>query len=105
MMQALSNFHTFKDAIIKAQVRMGKRGAKEDFFILNFELLQSFRGTVERLGTLMQFLADMTEHLLITHCKDLFVQTDWQVNDFMEQSVWILNCQESMELFHLYTLL
>ncbi|KAG1789210.1 uncharacterized protein HD556DRAFT_1244286, partial [Suillus plorans] len=74
MTQALSDFHAFKDAIIEAKVRRGKKGSKEDFFIPKLELLQSFRGTVERLGTLMQFSADMTERLLITHCKDLFVQ-------------------------------
>ncbi|KAG2339117.1 hypothetical protein BDR05DRAFT_977844 [Suillus weaverae] len=75
MMQTLTDFYLFKDAIIETQARGGK----------------GFRGTVERLGTLMQFSADMIERLLITHCKDLF-------------SVWILNCQESMELFNLYAL-
>ncbi|KAG1798677.1 hypothetical protein EV424DRAFT_1352509 [Suillus variegatus] len=64
MTQALSAFHTFKDAIIEAQARRGKKGSKEDFFIPKLELLQSFRGTVERLGTLMQFSADMTDREL-----------------------------------------
>ncbi|KAG1798706.1 hypothetical protein EV424DRAFT_1474987 [Suillus variegatus] len=91
MMQSLSDFHTFKHAVIEAQARRGKKGVKEDFFIPKLKLLQSFRGTVERLGTLMQFSADMTERLLITHCKDLF-------------SVRILNCQESIELFNLHSL-
>ncbi|KAG1793381.1 hypothetical protein EV424DRAFT_1336031 [Suillus variegatus] len=104
MTQALSDFHTFKDAIIEAQARRGKKGSKEDFFIPKLELLQSFRGTVERLGTLMQFSADMTERLLITHCKDLFVRTNRRANNFVEQSVRILNRQESMELFNLYAL-
>ncbi|KAG1855180.1 hypothetical protein DFJ58DRAFT_716259 [Suillus subalutaceus] len=67
-------------------------------FILQTPCCQCFRGTVERLGTLMQFLADMTECLLITHCKDLFVQTNWQANDFVEQS-------ELIKLFKLYVLL
>ncbi|KAG1843883.1 hypothetical protein F4604DRAFT_1884546 [Suillus subluteus] len=97
MAQALSDFHAFKDAIIEAQARRGKKGSKEDFFIPKLELLQSFRGTVERLGTLMQFTADMTEHL--------FVRTNWRANDFVEQSVQILNWQESIELFNLYALL
>ncbi|KAG2056599.1 hypothetical protein BDR06DRAFT_981314 [Suillus hirtellus] len=59
----LLDFHTFKDTIIEAQARRGKKGSKE------------------------YFLVDMTEHLLITHCKDLFVQTNQQANDFVEQSV------------------
>ncbi|KAG2029506.1 hypothetical protein BDR03DRAFT_1018285 [Suillus americanus] len=104
MVQALSDFHAFKDAIIHAEARRGKKGVKEDFFIPKLELLQSFRGTVERLGTLMQFSADMTERLLITHCKHLFECTNRRSTDFMEQCVRILNCQESMELFNLYTL-
>ncbi|KIK34957.1 hypothetical protein CY34DRAFT_110084, partial [Suillus luteus UH-Slu-Lm8-n1] len=105
MTQALADFHATKDAVIEAQARRGKKGAKEDFFIPKLELLQSFRGTVERLGTLMQFSADMTERLLITHCKDLFGRTNRRVNDFVEQAVRILNRQESMELFNLYALL
>ncbi|KAG1800875.1 uncharacterized protein HD556DRAFT_1304861 [Suillus plorans] len=105
MVQALSDFHAFKDAIIEAKARRGKKGAKEDFFIPKLELLQSFRGTIERLGTLMQFSANMTECLLITHCKDLFARTSRRVNDFMEQCIRILNRQESMELFNLYALI
>ncbi|KAG1842449.1 hypothetical protein C8R48DRAFT_679004 [Suillus tomentosus] len=104
MAQALSDFHVFKDAIVDAEARRGKKGVKEDFFIPKLELLQSFGGTVERLGTLMQFSADMTEHLLITHCKHLFGRTNRRSTDFTEQCVRILNRQESMELFNLYAL-
>ncbi|KAG2741692.1 hypothetical protein P692DRAFT_20879866 [Suillus brevipes Sb2] len=104
MVQALSDFHAFKDAIIDAEARRGKKGVKEDFFIPKLELLQSFRGTVERLGSLMQFSADMTERLLITHCKHLFERTSRRSTDFTEQCVRILNRQESMELFNLYAL-
>ncbi|KAG1718386.1 hypothetical protein EDD22DRAFT_983580 [Suillus occidentalis] len=104
MVQALSDFHASKDAIIDAEARRGKKGVKEDFFIPKLELLQSFRGTVERLGSLMQFSADMTERLLITHCKHLFERTSRRSTDFTEQCVRILNRQESMELFNLYAL-
>ncbi|KAG2346736.1 hypothetical protein BDR05DRAFT_997143 [Suillus weaverae] len=105
MVQALSDFHSFKDAIIQAGARKGKKGIKEDFSIPKLELLQSFDGMIKKLGTLMQFSADMTERLLITHCKDLFPRTSRQIKDFMEQCVRILNRQESMEMFGLYTLL
>ncbi|KAG1795240.1 uncharacterized protein BJ212DRAFT_1489820 [Suillus subaureus] len=90
MMQALSDFHSFKDTIVAAEVRKGKNGVKEDFFIPKLELMQSFEGTIRRLGTLMQFSADTTERLLIMHCKDLFPR-------------WLDN--ESMEIFGLYALL
>ncbi|KAG1885930.1 uncharacterized protein F5891DRAFT_1132660 [Suillus fuscotomentosus] len=105
LVQALSDFHSFKDTIIWAEARKGKKGIKEDFFILKLELLQSFDGTIRKLGTLMQFSADMTERLLITHCKNLFPWTSQQIKDFMEQCVCILNRQESMEIFDLYMLL
>ncbi|KAG1848760.1 hypothetical protein DFJ58DRAFT_729794 [Suillus subalutaceus] len=105
MVQALSDFHSFKDAIIQAEARRGKNGSKEDFFIPKLELLQSFDGTIKKLGTLMQFSADVTEWLLITHCKDIFPWTSRQIKDFTEQCVRILNRQESMEMFGLYTLL
>ncbi|KAG1901636.1 uncharacterized protein F5891DRAFT_1128051 [Suillus fuscotomentosus] len=105
MVQALSDFHSFKDTIVQAEARKGKKGIKEDFFIPKLELLQSFDGTIKKLGTLMQFSADVTERLLITHCKDLFPRTSQQIKDFMEQCVRILNRQESMEMFGLYTLL
>ncbi|KAG1896381.1 uncharacterized protein F5891DRAFT_958756 [Suillus fuscotomentosus] len=105
MAQALADFHSFKDAIVDAEARRGKNGAKEDFFIPKLELLQSFCGTVERLGSLMQFSADVTERLLITHCKDLFSRTSRQSKDFALQCVRILNRQEAMEIFDLFALL
>jgi hypothetical protein len=61
MVQALSDFHIFKDTIIQAKARKGKNGTKDDFFIPKLELLQSFDGTIKKLGTLMQFSADVTE--------------------------------------------
>jgi hypothetical protein len=105
MTQTLSDFHSFKDAIVAVEARKGKNGVKEDFFIAKLELLQSFEGTIKRLGTLMQFSADTTERLLITHCKQLFPRTARQSKDFTEQCVRILNRQESMEIFDLYALL
>ncbi|KAG0692649.1 hypothetical protein DFH29DRAFT_817299 [Suillus ampliporus] len=105
MVQALSDFHAFKNAIIEAKARRGKKGVKEDLFIPKLELLQSFKGMIERLGTLMQFSADVTERLLITHCKDLFPQTARQSKNFTEHCIQILNRQELMEIFDLYTLL
>ncbi|KAG1877844.1 hypothetical protein DFJ58DRAFT_720607 [Suillus subalutaceus] len=84
MEHTLSDFHSFKGAIIKAEARRGKGGIKDNFFIPKLKLLQSFKGMVQRLGTLMQSSADTTEHLLITHCKDLFQQTAQQSKEFTE---------------------
>ncbi|KAG2045898.1 hypothetical protein BDR06DRAFT_985719 [Suillus hirtellus] len=89
MVQSLADFHSFKDAIIDSEARRGKNGAKEDFFIHKLELLQGFCG---------MFLADVMEHLLITHCKDLFSWTSRQSKDFALQCVWILNRQEDEDV-------
>ncbi|KAG1813400.1 hypothetical protein EV424DRAFT_1565654 [Suillus variegatus] len=89
MVQALADFHSFKDAIVDVEARRGKNGVKEDFFIPKLELLQSFCGMVERLGSLMQFSAD----------------TSQQSKDFALQCVRILNWQEAMEIFDLFALL
>ncbi|KAG1818770.1 hypothetical protein EV424DRAFT_1347576 [Suillus variegatus] len=105
MVQVLSDFHSFKDAIVQAEARKGKKGIKEDFFIPKLKLLQSFNGTIKKLGTLMQFSADVMEQLLITHCKDLFPWTSRQIKDFTEQCMRSLDRQESMEMFNLYMLL
>jgi hypothetical protein len=105
MMQALSDFHYFKNAIVTTTARKGKKGVKEDFFIPKLEIMQSFKGTIKRLGMLIQFSADTMEHLLIMHCKDLFLWMAQQSKGFMEQCIHILNCQESMEIFDLYMLL
>ncbi|KAG1741632.1 hypothetical protein EDB19DRAFT_1895054 [Suillus lakei] len=48
--------------------------------------------------------ADTTEHLLITHCKNPFSWMAHQSKDFTEQCMWLLNCQESMEIFNLVSL-
>ncbi|KAG2044581.1 hypothetical protein BDR03DRAFT_930573 [Suillus americanus] len=99
MVQALSDFHSFKDTIIQAEARRGKNGSKKDFFIPKLELLQSFDGTIKKLGTLMQAVAD---HTLKGHFP---ADVPANLKDFMEQCMRILNCQESMEMFGLYTLL
>jgi hypothetical protein len=104
MVQALQDFHVYKDAIIEAEARRGKKGAKEDFFIPKLELMQSFEAAIRRLGSLMQYTADVTERLLITHCKDLFEWTSRRNQDFVEQCVRFLNRLESMEIFGVYTL-
>ncbi|KAG1900153.1 uncharacterized protein F5891DRAFT_1128621 [Suillus fuscotomentosus] len=95
MVQALSDFHLFKNAIVDTETI---------FFIPKLELLQSFRGMVMKMGRLMQFSADITERLLITHCKHLFERTNRRSTDFTEQCIRILNHQESMELCNLYAL-
>ncbi|KAG1819088.1 uncharacterized protein BJ212DRAFT_1446220 [Suillus subaureus] len=82
----------------------GKSSAKDDFFIPKLELMQSFAHAISHVGLLMQWMADMSECLLITHCKHPFECTSCQ-RDFILQIAHILNREETIRLFDLYTLL
>ncbi|KAG2029520.1 hypothetical protein BDR03DRAFT_880521 [Suillus americanus] len=104
MAQALQDFHLNKQAILDAEARQGKGGAKDDFFIPKLELMQSFTCAVFNVGSFLQWTADISEHLLITHCKHLFERTSHQ-RDFILQIARILNREETIRLFDLYTLL
>ncbi|KAG0704067.1 hypothetical protein DFH29DRAFT_997953 [Suillus ampliporus] len=104
MSQALRDFHEHKQAIINAEARRGKSGAKDDFFIPKLELMQSFARTVFSVGSLLQWTADVSECLLITHCKHPFERTSRQ-RDFVLQVARILDQEENIRLFDLYMLL
>ncbi|KAG1870011.1 hypothetical protein F4604DRAFT_1881348 [Suillus subluteus] len=104
MTQALRDFHCNKQAILDAEARQGKSGAKDDFFIPKLELMQSFARAIFHVGSLMQWTADVSERLLITHCKHPFERTSRQ-RDFVLQIARILDREETIRLFDLYTLL
>ena len=72
MEASLAEFHMTKAAIITAGARRGKSTVKEDFNIPKLELLLSFAHAIRRSGGLIQYTADISERLLITHCKMLF---------------------------------
>ncbi|KAG1855604.1 hypothetical protein F4604DRAFT_2042398 [Suillus subluteus] len=84
MSTALSDFHDHKQTILDAE---------DNFFIPKLELMQSFTRAILHVGSLIQYSADVSECLLITHCKHPFEKTSRQ-KDF-----------EGIRLFELYTLL
>ncbi|KAG1873059.1 hypothetical protein DFJ58DRAFT_713602 [Suillus subalutaceus] len=84
MIQALRDFHDHKQAIIDAEARQGKGGAKDDFFIPKLELMQNFARAIFNVGSLLQWTAD---------------------RDFILQIARILDREETIRLFDLYTLL
>ncbi|KAI6020817.1 hypothetical protein BKA83DRAFT_4464486 [Pisolithus microcarpus] len=100
MENSLSEFHATKDAILNAG---GHRG-KDHFNILKLELMLSFVGAIRRSGGLIQYSADVSERLLITHCKTPFTRTNGQ-SDFTKQIIRLLDCQECMHLMDVYLLL
>ncbi|KAG2036264.1 hypothetical protein BDR03DRAFT_1056640 [Suillus americanus] len=99
-----NEFHNCKVAILEAEARQGKSSVKEDFYIPKLELLLSFAKAIRNNGGLIQFTADVSEQLLIAHCKSPFTRTSKQ-KDFGEQIVHILDREERMRQSDLYLLL
>ncbi|KAH7903179.1 hypothetical protein BJ138DRAFT_1021044, partial [Hygrophoropsis aurantiaca] len=104
MESSLREFHTHKDAILRAHGRKTSTGVKDDFFIPKLELLHSFANAVRNNGAIIQYTADVSERLLITHCKHPFERTS-KNKDFTTQVTRILDREESMRRFDIYTLL
>ncbi|KAG1791079.1 uncharacterized protein HD556DRAFT_1433078 [Suillus plorans] len=105
MVASLKEFHDYKHAILDAGARRGTKGTLNNFIIPKLELLQSFASFTKDTGALIQWTADVTERLLITHCKLPFERTSRQSRTFTEQIVDILNREESMRRFQLYLFL
>ncbi|KAG1889013.1 uncharacterized protein F5891DRAFT_1131908 [Suillus fuscotomentosus] len=89
---------SMKHAILDAGARRGTKGTLDNFIIPKLELLQSFASFTKDTGALIQWTADVTERLLITHCKLPFERTSRQSHTFTEQI-------ESMQRFQLYLFL
>jgi len=104
MVNALQSFHTLKHFITEAEAQRTKTGVRTDFNIPKLELFQSFAKVIETVGTLPQFTADVCKRLLVTHCKQTFERTS-RNRDFTEQVVRILDREERMRLFNLYSLM
>ncbi|KAG2029027.1 hypothetical protein BDR03DRAFT_936897 [Suillus americanus] len=105
MVTSLEEFHNHKHAILDAGARRGTKGTLNNFIIPKLELLQSFASFTKDTSALIQWTADVTECLLITHCKLPFERTSRQSWTFMEQIVDILNHEELMRQFQLYLFL
>lgn len=72
MVTVLQCFHLMKHAVIKAEACCGTGGVKDNFNIPKLELMQSFSHNIVANSALHQYSADVSEHLLITHCKNPF---------------------------------
>lgn len=104
MVSALWEFHATHHTVIEAEARQGASGAKSDFNIPKLELFQSFACNITDNGNLIQYTADVSERLLITHCKLPFERTSRNASTFTDQIMAILNCKESLRCFDLYDL-
>ncbi|KAI5991668.1 hypothetical protein F5J12DRAFT_786314 [Pisolithus orientalis] len=100
MEASLAKFHSTKNGILAT----GAHAGKVDFNIPKLELMLNFMDAIRRNGGLIQYSANVSEHLLITHCNMPFTQTNRQSN-FTEQIICLLDCEECICLFDVYLLL
>ncbi|KAG2746062.1 hypothetical protein P692DRAFT_201695504, partial [Suillus brevipes Sb2] len=76
MVHSLHMFHRLKQAILNADAWRGKSGMIDNFLIPKMELFHSFVWSIRDHGGLIQYSADVSERLLITHCKFPFERTN-----------------------------
>ena len=105
MQRALVEFHIRKPSIIRLGARKGVKGPIDHFRIPKLEAMQSSAWQTKANGALIQYTADITECLLITHCKTIFQHTSRQSRTYADQVVDILNREETLQLFDLYIVL
>ena len=96
MEQALADFHARKQVIINLKAWKGKKGVIKHFNIPKLKLMNSFGQQTRANGPLIQYTADVLEHLLIMHCKTTFQHTSHNSRTFVDQVMEILNCKEMM---------
>ena len=105
MKDALAEFHAGKESIITLGAQKGMKAPMNHFRIPKLEVMQSFGHQTKANGALIQYTADVMEHLLIIHCKTTFQCTSRQAHTFVDQIMDILNHEESLRLFDLYIIL
>ncbi|KAG0698343.1 hypothetical protein DFH29DRAFT_983932 [Suillus ampliporus] len=77
MVESFSEFHRLKQAILDVGTWRGKSGTIDNFLILKLELFHFFASSIKDSGGLIQYSSDVSEQLLITHCKFPFDRTMW----------------------------
>ena len=75
MEQALADFHARKQVIINLKAQKGKNTVINHFNIPKLKLMNSFGRQTRANGPLIQYTADVSERLLIMHCKTTFQRT------------------------------
>ncbi|KAG2352868.1 hypothetical protein BDR07DRAFT_1454796 [Suillus spraguei] len=90
MLSSLNEFHDHKRFILEAEARTGTSGSINHFQIPKLESFNSFVRSIRQ--------SDVSERLLITHCKTPFQRTSHQRGTFTQQI-------DVMRQFDLYALL
>ncbi|OJA17505.1 hypothetical protein AZE42_11884 [Rhizopogon vesiculosus] len=80
--RSLSLFHDNKDVIMMLGARMGVKKAIDNWFIPKLELMQSITASSHKVGALIQWSADATEHAHVSEIKDPAQHTNGNNYDF-----------------------
>ncbi|KAG1846272.1 hypothetical protein F4604DRAFT_1595105 [Suillus subluteus] len=101
--QSLLTFHENKDVIMTLGARMGAKKPIDNWLIPKLELLQSITSSTHKVGALIQWSADATEHAHVSEIKDPARHTN--NNDYDPQICCYLDCQEKLRHFAIATAL
>ncbi|KAG1853679.1 hypothetical protein F4604DRAFT_1506422, partial [Suillus subluteus] len=101
--QSLLMFHENKDVIMTLGAWMGVKKPIDNWFIPKLELLQSIMSSMCKVGALIQWSADATEHTHVSEIKDPVQHTN--NNNYDPQICRYLDCQEKLRRFAITTAL
>ncbi|KAG1839392.1 hypothetical protein C8R48DRAFT_782110 [Suillus tomentosus] len=101
--RSLLIFHENKDVIISLKAWMGMKKPINNWFIPKLELMQSITASSHKVGALIQWSADTTEHAHISEIKDPARHTN--NNDHDPQICRHLDRQEKLQRFAIATTL
>jgi hypothetical protein len=101
--QSLLTFHENKNVIMTLGARMGAKKPIDNWFIPKLELLQSITSSTRKVGALIQWSADATEHAHVSEIKDPARHTN--NHDYDPQICRYLDRQEKLRHFAIATTL
>lgn len=101
--RSLLVFHQNKDVIMTLGARMGTKKPINNWFIPKLELMQSITASTRKVGALIQWSADATEHAYISEIKDPARHTN--NNDYDPQICRHLDRLEKLRRFEIATTL
>ncbi|KAG1786723.1 hypothetical protein EV424DRAFT_1551366 [Suillus variegatus] len=101
--QSLLTFHENKNIIMTLGARMGVKKPIDNWFIPKLELLQSITSSTRKVGALIQWSADATEHAHVSEIKDPARRTN--NNDYDPQICRHLDREEKLRRFTIATTL
>ncbi|KAG1850361.1 hypothetical protein DFJ58DRAFT_631122, partial [Suillus subalutaceus] len=95
--QSLSTFHQNKDVIMTLGAQTGTKKMIDNWHIPKLELMESISASIHKVGALIQWSADATEHAQMSKIKEPAQQTN--NNNYDPQICCHLDQQEKLQRF------